>query len=515
MDNSSDEDDVCEATTKPNAFDVLMAPLCKKAKVDGVVDPIVIAVIYIRWLKWIDPSAPLYGCPYGGQAVRVGNSAEEVAAARWKQENQQALREDKRVGLIHELKVHGATAFHNEIVDWRRGPRSEVQQWADEREIALIAAHGGPLRDPSTRCKQTLNLTKGGKQGCSFEAIDASRTVLWLHFQDEMEEYIECFGTSLVPYSYVNSVSGHKLGQHLGHVRQGKLWRGHPDETKRVEWLESLPGWAWNSRETDEWRDAQSERTKAMWSNADEETLAEWCRKNSEAHNRPEVKAAASERAKKQFESQEARNALSERGKKRFESQEARDAQSERAKKQFESQEARNALSERAKTQAVREAAEGKTSLAERGKATRIGSWTKEQHDAAKIKRAATIANHTQEKRDAISAKKTATTAAKRAAVLAALPESERPKKQAEFDRRDLQEAKRSGNANALLKLPSYAEKGYQWCYSNFTQATNDGVVFFQNEHGVWCARMGNQGECAGSSAEHARTVALEATVAA
>jgi hypothetical protein len=475
MDNSSDEEDACEPATKPNAFDVLMAPPAKKAKVDRAVDPIVIAVIYIRWLKWIDPSAPLYGCPYVGQAVRAGNTANEVAAARWADENRQAVREDKRVGLPHELRVHGATAFDSQVVEWKQGPRSAVQKWADEREIALIAERGGPLRDPSMRCKQTLNLTKGGKGHVCFEAIDASRTVAWLKFQDEMEEYIECYETSLVPVSYANPVSGYKLGATLSHVRvNGTLLKGHPDETKRVEWLESLPGWAWNVRETDEWLEAASERAKAMWANADEETRAEWRRKQLEARRTPDHKAAASERGKKQFESKEARDALSERG----------------------------------KAQVAREATEGKTSLAERGKATRTENWTKEQREAAVAKRKITVANRTQEERDAAQAKKTATNAAKRAAVLAALSESERKKKQAEFDRNDLKEANRRGKANALLNLPSYAEKGYLWCYRNLTQATNDGVVFFQDRSsGVWCARAcGDQGGSQGAgSSEHAK----------
>jgi hypothetical protein len=257
-----------------------------------------------------------------------------------------------------------------------------------------------------------------------------------LKFQDELEAYIECHGTSLVPTGYVNPVSGYTLGWHIATVRRGVLWRGHTDEAIRMKWLESLPGWAWNAMETDEWREDLSERSKAQWANADETTRGDWCRKFSEAHNRPEVKTAASERAR---------------------------------------------------AQAEREAAEGKTSLAERGKATRTENWTKEQ-------------------RDAVQAKRDATTAAKRAAVLAALPESERPKKQAEFDRNDLKEANRCGKANALLQLPSYAEKGYQWRYRNLTQATNDGVVFFQDPSGVWCARAcGDQG--AGSSSEHARTV--------
>jgi len=341
MDNSSNEEDACEPTTKPNAFDVLMAAPAKKAKIDGVVDPIVIAVVYIRWLKWIDPSAPLFGCPYVGQAVRSGLTANEVAAARWAEENRDATREDKSVGLLCELKVHGSTAFDSQVVEWKQGPRSDVQKWADEREITLIAEHGGPLRDLSVRCKQTLNLDHGGKFGMNFESRDALRTVSWLQFQDEYVAYIECHGTSLVPQSYVNAVSGYKLGQRLLGVRHGELWKGHPDEVSRKEWLESLPDWAWNVYETEDWKRRMSARTRAQWANADEATRAEWSRKQSEARCTPEAKAAASKRGK---------------------------------------------------AQAAREAAEGKQPLQERGKSTSTKNWTKEQFDATCVKRAATHA---------------------------------------------------------------------------------------------------------------------------
>jgi hypothetical protein len=359
-------------------------------------------------------------------------------------------------------------AFDNQIVDWKEGPRSEVQKWANELEISLIAEHGGPLRDPSVRCKQTLNLTKGGKGHRGFEAIDASRTVAWLHFQDELGQYAECYETSLVPQPYINDVSGYQLGRNLSMVRQGQYWKGHPDETSRIKWLESLPDWAWNARDTDEYRqkasvrakkqfesqeardelsdrakkqfasqeardelsdrakkqfasqesrNALSERAKTQWANADEDTRAEWCRKNSEAHNRPCVKAAASERAKaqwsnadeatraewsrKQSESKsttEYKVAASERAKKQFKSQEARDALSERAKKQFESKQARDVQSDRAEAQWANATEETRTEWARK---------QSEAHNRSEVRAAASERAkkqfESQEARDALS----------------------------------------------------------------------------------------------------------------
>jgi len=407
MDSDPSSDEETEKST--NAFKLMMQPP-KKAKVEEV-DPIVIAVIYIRWLKWIDPSEPLYGLPYVGQAVRAKETAEEVAVMRWKEENMQAVREDKDIGLIHCLDVYGPAAFDDQIVESKRGPRSEVQKYADEREMALIAEHGGPLRDSSVRCKQTLNQDHGGKFGMNFESRDALRTRKWLKFKAELESYVECYETSLVPRAYVNPVSKYKLGERLACVRQGHLWKVHPDEAARVAWLQALPRWAWNARYADDFKEECSERCK----------------------------------------------------------------------KRFESQEARGELSKRAKAQVAREAADGKKTIADRGKGTRTENWTKEQ-------------------REEVLAKQNATSAAKRAKVLEGLPPLARKMKEKKYTRTDRAEASRKGRGIALLQLPAYSDKGFQWCYRNLAQAEKDGAIFSKNDSGVWSARVF---ERAGSSAEH------------
>ena len=537
MDSDTSSDDERECYPRPkNAFDLLMAPPSKKAKADKV-DPIMIAVIYIRWLKWIDPSEPLYMCPYVGQAVRAGLTAELVAVARWKEENRDAMRESKRVGLLHALKVHGPEAFNDQVVEWKQGPRSEVQKWANEREIALIAEHGGPLRDPSVRCKQTLNLDHGGKFGMHFDAMDALRTIAWLTFQDEMDEYVDCYGTALVPRFHVMS-SGCKLGRQLNNVRQGMLWRGHPDETKRVEWLESLPGWVWNVRESDEWVEGCSERTMATWANLTGEARADWCHNISEAQkkaqSRPEVKAKHSKCATAQ-RANETPEQRAEHNRKISETRstpEAKAAQSERSKAMWA-----NATHEKhaelcQKFSEAHNRPEVKTATSKRKKkewanmddATRAEVCRKmsESHSTPEAKTAtserkkkewANMDDATRaEKLRKMSEGRDIATAVRRAAAMASLSESDRKKKQAKYDRSDRSVAKQRGKANALLKLAAYAEKGYQWCYRNLTQATKDGVVFSQDEHGVWNARAcGDQGSSAGagSSAEHARTVAV------
>jgi hypothetical protein len=105
------------------------------------------------------------------------------------------------------------------------------------------------------------------------------------------------------------------------------------------------------------------------------------------------------------------------------------------------------------------------------------------------------------------SERKKAEHASKRAKVLATLSESERKKKQAQYDQNDRSVFNRCGRANALLQLPSYADKGYTWCMKYQAQAKREGVFFFQDSNGVWSARAGSERVSgAGSSAEYART---------
>lgn len=492
MYNSSDEEDACEATTKPNAFDVLMQPPTKKAKVVDKVDPIVIAVIYIRWLKWIGSLEPLYMLPYIGQAVRSLSTAKEVALARWKEENRRSTREDKDVGLIHCLDVYGPEAFDDQIIEWKRGPRSEVQAWANEREIALINMHGGPLRDPSVRCKQTLNLTKGGKGHVSFEARDSLRTVAWMKFKSELQIYVELYGSSLVPGGYSNPSSNYRLGRRLQHVRGGTLWSGHPDESSRVKWLESLPKWKWNAMESDDYRSACADRTKKWYENATHEQRAEVGRKISQAKSTPEAKYAASviSKARVARDAAEGKKSLAERSAEwyRNATQEQLDRKAQKVSAAMSTPKARAANSERGKTMAARRAIEGKKSLTEYRK-----EWL--ENSTPEI-----IAAWNNKKSNSIKA----AIAARRAKVLEGLSGLEKKKQKAKYDRTDRSNAIYNEKVNALRKLPQYAMMNNELCKRNMAKARKEGVVFSQDSSGVWHAHMSGGSQGMGSSGEHA-----------
>ena len=291
--SSDEEDDAAPVVAKPNVNDVLIAA-AKKPKVVAAKHH---AGLYKRSLIHIPESEPWYGMAYFGQVNRGQcKSVEEAVHARWKEEDQQAVREDKDIGLLAAIDMYGPAALENEILHGDQGDdREALQRWVDELEKKYIADNGGPFRDDGSKC--TLNLTHGGQGNTNFASMDALRTVAWKRFARELEAYGEEWKTALVPVAYV-SPSGYTLGSHVGSVRNGTLWRGHPDQAKRVEWLEKQPGWAWRAHDSPEWLVGLGQRTKDFWDGLSDDAKREIARKQSETKSTPEFFAAASQRKK-------------------------------------------------------------------------------------------------------------------------------------------------------------------------------------------------------------------------
>ena len=226
-----------------------------------------IGVVYRRHLVRVDDDCPLVGCSYYGQAVRSPDMyADHVAVAkkRWAEENGRATRESHELGLLAVLDTFGASVFEDSIVDFKKGPRSEVQAWADALERQLIEENGGVLRNMDEKLTQTLNVLKGGKGTTWWGSHLAFRNKKLTQFKAEMESFVKeerpsilkpgtKEQTSRVPSSYVNPKNGYRLGQQLSSFRQGQLWMGHPDKAETRKWAGSLPKWIWKiDRSTDE-----------------------------------------------------------------------------------------------------------------------------------------------------------------------------------------------------------------------------------------------------------------------
>lgn len=226
-----------------------------------IAEPEYTGVLYCIRLKHVSETEPLYGIPYYGQAVRVG-TAENVARARWKEEVNDASKSQKTTGLLAVLCAYGEDAFEWEIVASLTGPRGWVQTLMDEGEIALIAEAGGVLRDMNRRLEQTLNLQEGGKCKTAqwWQSLEVFRQLAFTRFKSAMNAYVNEFGTSLVPYSYVDPVTRYTLGSRLAGFRVGRMRNGLPNQKEIEAWAESLPKWAWKPLESVDYWCAASER---------------------------------------------------------------------------------------------------------------------------------------------------------------------------------------------------------------------------------------------------------------
>ena len=226
-----------------------------------------IGVVYRRHLIHVKDDFPLIGCSYYGQAVRSPDKYADhfaVAKKRWDEENGRATRESHELGLLAVLDMFGASAFEDSIVDIKKGPRSEVQAWADALEKQLIDENGGVLRNMDEKLTQTLNVLKGGKGTTWWGSHLAVRNKKLTQFKAEMESFVKeerpsilkpgtMEQTSRVPYSYVNPKNDYRLGQQLSSFRQGHLWMGHPDKAEIRKWAGSLAKWSWKiDKSTDE-----------------------------------------------------------------------------------------------------------------------------------------------------------------------------------------------------------------------------------------------------------------------
>lgn len=236
-----------------DAFVVLMA---------AAKNPWYTMVIYRAWLEHADPEEPLWRVPYFGQVVRFG-TAEWVFKNRKREHEADAAREDKDLGFHAVLDRFGPDALEWQIMSFKSGPRIAMQELANAEEKRLIAAHGGVLRDMYTKLEQTLNLTNGGQGNARavWDSIEARCRCALNMFKVEMEKYVVEHESALVPQAFVTA-DGYQLGSRLEHFRRGEMRKGCPDEAKINAWAEALPKWAWDARETDEYRKGCVQRGK-------------------------------------------------------------------------------------------------------------------------------------------------------------------------------------------------------------------------------------------------------------
>jgi len=215
------------------------------------------AVIYEWCLDRIERNHPLFHVSYIGQVVRPGMTAQAAFEVRTRQHVCDAARKAKELGLHWAIQTFGVDAFTVCIVETNRLPYVEAIAWANEREIALIAQRGGPMRDrePDNSIRQTLNLTAGGRgdPGAVWQSIEIRSETRWRKAQTYLSAYYNEHGNLRVPTAYT-SPDGFRLGELVKGTRTcGYYVNGRCD---RLAWLEQR-GWVVNEF-TAKWKDAQS-----------------------------------------------------------------------------------------------------------------------------------------------------------------------------------------------------------------------------------------------------------------
>ena len=253
------------SAVEPSSKRVCTAPVWLAVAAAGVppatgAPPLINAVIYQWCLDHIDPDHPLFQTSYFGQTVRAGLTTQEAFNARTAAHKSEAARDPKDVGIHWAIQAFGFDAFTVRVLETKCLPPVEARAWANAREIALIAEHGGVMRDrePDTPIRQTFNLQQGGQGDpkAVWDAIEARSGVKWRKAQFYLQEYYDGPGEKKhlrVPESY-KAPDGFALGKVVHSIRsQHHYVKGHPE---RLAWLQER-GWVANERDA-KWEDVQS-----------------------------------------------------------------------------------------------------------------------------------------------------------------------------------------------------------------------------------------------------------------
>ena len=94
--------------------------------------------------------------------------------------------------------------------------------------------------------------------------FEDSRSQKFNQILGELDEYVAEHGDALVEQSYVNPVTGFRLGSRISVLRLDPTWRSHPKAPEFAKALEAYPHWTWHPLTSDAWHAKQSAACKKV-----------------------------------------------------------------------------------------------------------------------------------------------------------------------------------------------------------------------------------------------------------
>ena len=217
------------------------------------------AVIYIWTL--ILPGHPLHLISYIGQTLRTGKDHEAAFTKRTSEHVTASARldKDKEWGLHSLIRQLGKGVFLVRILETLTDVKARCKIWMNEREIALIKEHGGPMTSLESMPEggQTLNLTHGGT-GATCASIESWIAILDHRSQLLFEKFVKFLKiwqlanpdknlsppqNVVLPYPDDPTVM-FPLGATVNIVRQSNLYNARGD-LSRKKTLDDM-GFVWN-----------------------------------------------------------------------------------------------------------------------------------------------------------------------------------------------------------------------------------------------------------------------------
>jgi len=161
------------------------------------------------------------------------------------------------------VDAHGY-ALGERLAGFRKGEMHEGTPWEDEAKA---------WADELTEWHWDARKSDAYREELAQRGQERSRKA-FAAFKAAMKVYVEEHESALVPFAFVDA-HGYALGERLAGFRKGEMRKGLPEEEEINAWADALPGFHWDARESDAYREELAQRGKDQAANRTAEQEAD------------------------------------------------------------------------------------------------------------------------------------------------------------------------------------------------------------------------------------------------